>query len=123
MNKALRGITLLPGIMFLLIGLQWVFVPADAAAQLGMPFLDVASRGSQIADEAGFFIACGIIIILGVVTLQRQWLYAAAMLVGVAGVARILATLLHDAAMVTSSLAIEVIVPAILLTAAIRICR
>jgi hypothetical protein len=123
MNKALRVITLLPGILFLLIGLQWVFAPADAAAQLGMPLLDVASRGSQIADEAGFFIACGIFIILGVVTLQRQWLYAGAMLVGIAGVARILATLLHDAAMVTSSMAIEVIVPAILLTAAIRICR
>ena len=96
---------------------------APAAAQLGMPLLDTASRGSQIADEAGFFIACGIIIILGVVSLQRQWLYAGALLVGVAGVARVLATLLHDAVMEPSSMAIEVIVPAILLTAAVRLCR
>jgi hypothetical protein len=123
MDKVLRVITLLPGIVFLLIGLQWVFTPADAAAQLGMPLLDAASRGSQIADEAGFFIACGIMIILGVVTLQRHWLYASAMLVGGAGLARILATLLHDAVLVPSSLAVEVIATAILLTAAIRLCR
>ena len=123
MNKALRVITLLPGIMFLLIGLQWVFAPADAAAQLGMQVFDTASLGSQIADGAGFFMSCGVSIRLGVVTLQRQWLTAGAMLIGFAGVARVLATVLHDAAMVTSSLAVEVVVPAILLTAAVRICR
>jgi hypothetical protein len=121
MNKILRGTLLLPALMFLLVGLQWLVVPEEAAKGLGMTLMDGMGRSSQMADVGSFFLMGGTMIVLGVVTLRREWLYAPAMLVASAAVYRTVAWLAHDAPFATASIIIEVVITALLLFAASRI--
>ena len=118
MNKALRIITAVPGILFLGIAARWMFDPAGAAAQLGMPLLEGMGRSTQIGDLSGFFLAAGGMILLGVITLHRTWFYAVALLIGSTAIFRILAWLVHDAGLATESIAIEVVVTVLVLVAA-----
>ena len=123
LNKTLRVIAALPGLLFLSMGIRWIVAPEAVAKELGMPLLDGMARSTQIGDLASFFVALGCMILLGVFTLQRTWFYAAAMLLGGAAVFRTLAWMMHDAALATESIAVEVVVTAILLTAAVRLTR
>ena len=123
LNKTLRVIATLPGLLFLSMGIRWIVAPEAVAKELGMPLLDGMARSTQIGDLASFFVALGCMILLGVFTLQRTWFYAAAMLLGGAAVFRTLAWMMHDAALATESIAVEVVVTAILLTAAVRLTR
>ena len=121
MNMALRIITALPGILFLSIAARFMFDPAGAAAQLGMPLLEGIGRSTQLGDLSGFFLTAGSMILLGVITQHRTWFYAVALLIGSTAVFRILAWLLHDAALATESIAVEVVVTVLVLVTA-RAC-
>ena len=120
MNKILRGVLLLPALLFIATGLQWLVIPADAASGLGMSLLEGAGRSSQIADVGSFFLMGGCIIVLGVITLRREWFYASAMLVSGAALFRTVAWLAHEAPFATSSVVIEIVITALLLFAASR---
>ena len=122
MKKTIRIVAALPGIMFFLIGLQWMFSPTAAAKAIGMELLDGMARSSQIGDLGSFFFAGSCIILLGVYTLNRTWFFASAMLVGGAAVIRTMAWALHDAPLATQSIAIEVVICIIMLVAATQIC-
>lgn len=118
MNKVLRYLTLLPGVLFIGISLRWLIDPAGAAASIGMPLLDGIARSSQIGDLGAFFFAAGSMLLLGVITLQRAWFYGAAMLLGGAAIFRVLAWVMHDAALAVPLIAVEVIVTALALATA-----
>ena len=121
MNKALKIITCLPAVLFALVGLRWLVDPAGAAGELGMPLLDGIGRSAQIGDFGSFFITLSVLILLGVFTGRREWLYAPALMLGLAAAIRALAWGVYDAAFATSAIVVEVVVTAILLFAASRI--
>jgi len=121
MNKVLRGILVLPALLFIMVGVQWLLDPAGAAKGLGMTLMEGMGRSSQMADVGSFFLMGGSMILLGVITLKKEWFYAPTMLVAGAAVYRIVAWLAYDAPFATASIAIELVITSLLLFAASRI--
>jgi hypothetical protein len=121
MNKILRGILVLPALLFILLGLQWLADPAAAAKGLGMTLMDGMGRSSQMGDVGSFFLMSGTMALIGVITLRREWFYAPAMLIAGAALFRIVAWLAHDAPFATASIIIEVVITSLLLFGASRI--
>ena len=122
-NKILRVVTVLPGILFVVIGVGWIIDPASAAAGVGMPLLEGVGRSTQIGDLGSFFLTMGLLILVGVTTLERVWFYPPMMLLGLAAIFRIVAWLVHGAALAGSMIAVEIIVTALLYVATIRLCE
>lgn len=121
-DKVLRVMAALPGILFLIMGVRWVIDPGGAAFELGMPLLDGIGRSTQIGDMAAFFLTLGSLIIVGVTTLERVWFYPPMMLLGFAAIVRVVAWLVHGAELAVSMIAVEAISTAVLFVASIRIC-
>ena len=122
-NKILRVVTVLPGILFVVIGVGWVIDPGSAAAGVGMPLLEGVGRSTQIGDLGAFFLTMGLLILAGVTTLKRVWFYPPMMLLGLAATFRIIAWLVHGAALAASMIAVEVIVTTLLFVSTIRLCE
>ncbi len=122
-NKILRVVTVLPGILFVVIGVGWIIDPASAAAGVGMPLLEGVGRSTQIGDLGAFFLTMGLLILVGVTTLKRVWFYPPMMLLGLAATFRIVAWLVHGAALAGSMIAVEVIVTTLLFVSTIRLCE
>ena len=120
MNKAVKIVTCLPAVLFGLMGIRWLADPAGAAASLGMPLLEGLGRSTQIGDLSAFFITLSVLIVLGVLTGKREWLYAPAILLGLTALFRTVAWIAHDAAFATSAIIVEVVSTGILLFAAAR---
>ena len=120
-SKILRAIVCIPAIIFIVTGLQFILDPAAAVKQFGMPLLDGVGRSSQIGDMAGFFLTCGLCVLIAVSTGKRVWFYPAAMLTSITAMGRILAWLLHDAALAINLIAPEIIFTALFLFAASRL--
>lgn len=121
MNKGLRVVVAIPGVLFVIIGLSWLIDPAAAAKNLGMPLLDGLGRSSQIGDFGAFFTVGGAMVLIGVITQRRTWLYAPAMMLCGAAVFRTLAWVLQGAAFALPQIAVEVILTVFLLFAASRL--
>ena len=121
MNKILRGVVALPAILFILIGLQWLGDPAAAAKGLGMTLMDGMGRSSQMGDVGSFFLMTGAMVLIGVITLRKEWFYAPAMMVAGAAIFRTVAWMAHDAPFATTSIIIELVITSLLLFAASRI--
>ncbi|NIB43693.1 hypothetical protein HBA55_29055 [Pseudomaricurvus alkylphenolicus] len=117
-SKIIRALALLPALALLLTGLSWLTQPESAAASLGLPLLDGVARSSQIGDMTAFFLSSSFMIFIGLITDKRIWLLAPAMLIGFTAIFRILAWLLHDAALPMNLIAPEIIMSLILLWAA-----
>jgi hypothetical protein len=115
LDKAVRVLVAVPGVLFGLSGLGWIFDPARAAAGLGMALPEGIARSTMIGDIGAFFLALSAMIWIGVVTLQRAWLQAAALVVGTAAVMRVLAFAVHDAAFAGLFIGVEVVVAALLI--------
>ena len=120
-SKILRAIVCIPAIIFIVTGLQFLLDPAEAVKQFGMPLLDGVGRSSQIGDMAGFFLTCGLCVLIAVSTGKRVWFYPAAMLTSITAIGRILAWLVHDAALAINLIAPEIIFTALFLFAASRL--
>ena len=121
MNKAIKILTCLPAILLGLVGIRWLMDPAGAAGALGMPLLEGLGRSTQIGDLSAFFVTSSVLIVLGVITEKREWLYAPALLLGLTALFRVVAWVAHDAAFATAAIAVEVVSTGILLLAASRI--
>ena len=120
MNKAVKIVTCLPAVLFGLMGIRWLADPEGAAGSLGMPLLEGLGRSTQIGDLSAFFVTASVLILLGVFTGKREWLYAPALLLGLTAVFRVVAWVAHDAAFATSAIVVEVVSTGILLFAAAR---
>jgi hypothetical protein len=121
MNKYLRGIVALLGLLFVFIGLRWLIDPAGIAKNLGMPLLEGLGRSSQIGDFGAFFAAGGSMVIIASIVQERTWLYAPAMMLGGAAVFRTLGWMIQGAALAVPQIAIELVLSALLLFAASRL--
>jgi len=121
MNRILRVLVALPGIFFVVMGLRWLVDPAGAAGDMDMELLDGIGRSTQIGDLATFFLALGMMILVGLITSQRRWFHVPALMLLGAAIFRVLAWLLHDAALAGQLIALELVVACLLLVAASRL--
>jgi hypothetical protein len=60
MNKALKIVTALPALLFIIVGFRWLLAPAGVAAEFGMPLLDGLGGSTQIGDIGAFFLGGGL---------------------------------------------------------------
>jgi len=121
MNRILRALVALPGIFFVVMGLRWLVDPAGAAGDMDMELLDGIGRSTQIGDLATFFLALGMMILVGLITSPRRWFHVPALMLLGAAIFRVLAWLLHDAALAGQLIAVELVVACLLLVAASRL--
>jgi uncharacterized membrane protein (GlpM family) len=121
MNIALRAIVLLFGVLFIVTGLRWLLAPAGVAPEFGLVLSSGVGLSSQIGDMSAFFLTLGVSILMGLTTGRAIWYYPPMILLSLTAVGRILAWLLHDAALATGLIAPEVIVALILRIASRRL--
>lgn len=121
MQRTVRIVVALPGVLMLASGLRWLLTPESAAQALGMPLLDGVARSTQIGDLGAFFLGTSAMILLGAIKANAQWLYAAAMLLGGAALMRTASWILHGAELATQFIAAEVVMTAIVLACASKI--
>ena len=121
MNIAIRLLVLLCGILFLVTGLRWLLAPAGVAPEFGLVLGTGVGLSSQVGDMSAFFLTLGVCILMGLTTQRTLWYYPPIILLSLTAVGRILAWLLHDAALATNLIAPEIIVALILLTASRRL--
>jgi|TARA_E500000331_G_scaffold150903_1_gene146839 hypothetical protein len=120
-NVALKAIVLLCGVLFIVTGLRWLLAPAGVAPEFGLALSTGVGLSSQIGDMSAFFLTLGVSILMGLTTGRAIWYYPPMILLSLTAVGRILAWLLHDAALATGLIAPEVIVALILLIASRRL--
>ena len=120
-NIALRAIVLLCGVLFIVTGLRWLLAPAGVAPEFGLVLSTGVGLSSQIGDMSAFFLTLGVCILMGLTTQRPLWYYPPIILLSLTAVGRVLAWLLHDAALATDLIAPEVIVALILLIASRRL--
>ena len=121
MNTAIRLLVLLCGILFLVTGLRWLLAPAGVAPEFGLVLGTGVGLSSQVGDMSAFFLTLGVCILMGLTTQRTLWYYPPIILLSLTAVGRILAWLLHDAALATNLIAPEIIVALILLAASRRL--
>ena len=121
MNIALRAIVLLCGVLFIIAGLRWLLAPAGVAPEFGLVLSSGVGLSSQIGDMSAFFLTLGVCILMGLTTQRTIWYYPPIILLSLTAVGRVLAWLLHDAALATDLIAPEVIIALILLIASRRL--
>ena len=121
MNIALRAIVLLCGVLFIITGLRWLLAPAGVAPEFGLALSTGVGLSSQVGDMSAFFLTLGVCILMGLTTQRIIWYYPPIILLSLTAVGRVLAWLLHDAALAIGLIAPEVIVALILLTASRRL--
>ena len=121
MNVALKAIVLLCGVLFIVTGLRWLLAPAGVAPEFGLALSTGVGLSSQIGDMSAFFLTLGVSILMGLTTGRAIWYYPPMIVLSLTAVGRILAWLLHDAALATGLIAPEVIVALILLIASRRL--
>ena len=122
LNKVLRVLVILPAILFVVTGVRWWVDPAGSAPQLGMALDQGLGLSSQVGDLSSFFLTLGICILLAVVTGRRIWYYPPILLLSLAAVGRVVAWLVHDAAL-APQIGVEVVIAILLLVASRRLPR
>ena len=123
MNKILGLLVLLPGVLFIVTGLRWLVNPAGVAPEFGLVLGEGLGLSSQVGDMSGFFLTLGICMLVALVSGRRSWYYPPALLLLLTAVGRIIAWLIHDAALALPQIGVEILVPVILLVASRRLAR
>lgn len=118
MTFFVRLLVTLPALLFVVMGLRWAVDPDSAATALGMTLMSGVGRSSQIGDVGGLFLSMGMMMLIGLVSAQRSWFYAPALMLSLVAVLRVLAWLVHDAALALDMIVVEVVVAAVLVIAA-----
>ena len=121
MKTLFRVLVILPALLFIVMGLRWAIDPTGAAAGLGMTLLEGVGRSSQIGDVGALFLSMGTMMLIALITANRVWFFAPALMLTLIAVLRLLAWLLHDAALALDSIMVELIVAAVLLAASSRL--
>jgi len=120
-NTAIKLLVLLLGILFLVTGLRWLLAPAGIAPDFGLALGSGIGLSSQVGDMSAFFLTLGVCILMGLTTQRSVWYYPPIILLSLTSLGRVLAWLIHDAALATQLIAPEVIVSLVLLFASRRL--
>jgi hypothetical protein len=121
MNRILKVLVLLPAILFIVTGLRWLVAPAGVAPMFGLTLAEGVGLSSQVGDMSAFFLTAGICMLVALVSGSRTWYYPPVMLLLLTAAGRIIAWLVHDAALAADMIGVEVIVSVILLVASRRL--
>ena len=122
MNRILQILVLLPAILFVVMGVRWLVDPAGVAPEFGLALGEGLGLSSQVGDMSGYFLTLGICMLAALVSGRRVWYYPPMLLLLLTAVGRVIAWLLHDAAL-APQIAAEIVVAVILLVAARRLAR
>ncbi|MBK6740887.1 MAG: hypothetical protein IPG64_25130 [Haliea sp.] len=117
MKILFRILVAIPAILFVVMGLRWAVAPEGAAASLGMTLMTGVGLSSQIGDVGSFFLAMGIMMLIGLITGRRSWFQAPALMLALAATLRVLAWLVHDAALALDMIIVEVALASVLMMA------
>jgi hypothetical protein len=117
----LRVLIALPAILFVVTGLRWLVDPSGGAAALGMTLLEGVGLSSQIGDVGSFFLSMGIMMLTALITANRSWFYAPALMLTLVAIFRLVAWLVHDAALAIDMIIVELVIASILLFASSRL--
>ena len=120
-NTAIKLLVLLFGVLFLVSGLRWLLAPAGIAPDFGLALGSGIGLSSQVGDMSSFFLTLGVCILMGLTTQRSVWYYPPIILLLLTAVGRVLAWLIHDAALAIQLIAPEVIVSLVLLFASRRL--
>lgn len=120
-NRLLGLLVLLPAILFVITGLRWLVAPAGVAPEFGLTLDHGVGLSSQVGDMAGFFLTLGLCMLVALVSGRRSWYYPAILLLSITALGRIIAWLIHDAALALDLIGPEVVVAALLLLASRRL--
>ena len=120
-NATIKVLVLLPAVLFIFTGVRWLAAPSDVAATLGLGLSEGLGRSSLIGDMSGFFLTLGSCMLIALITQKRVWYYPAIMLLGITALGRIIAWLVHDAALAGPQIMVELVVGCILLAASRRL--
>ena len=120
-NTAIKLLVLLFGVLFLVTGLRWLLAPAGIAPDFGLALGSGIGLSSQVGDMSAFFLTLGVCMLMGLTTQRSVWYYPPIILLSLTAVGRVLAWLIHDAALATQLIAPEVIVSLVLLFASRRL--
>mgnify|MGYP001545409390 FL=1 len=121
MNRVLQILVALAAIMFILTGVRWLVAPAGVAPMFGLTLGDGVGLSSQVGDMSAFFLTLGICMLVALVSGRRVWFYPPIILLSLTALGRVIAWLVHDAALAVDLIAPEVIVAALLLVASRRL--
>ena len=122
MNRILGLLVLLPAILFVVTGVRWLVAPAGIAPEFGLVLGEGLGLSSQVGDLSGFFLTLGICMLAALVSGRRTWYYPAVLLLSLTAMGRIVAWLLHDAAL-APQIVVEILVAVILVIASRRLAR
>ena len=122
MNRILGLLVLLPAILFVVTGVRWLVAPAGIAPEFGLVLGEGLGLSSQVGDMSGFFLTLGICMLAALVSGRRTWYYPAVLLLSLTAMGRIVAWLLHDAAL-APQIVVEILVAVILMIASRRLAR
>lgn len=122
MRKVLGLLVLLPSILFVVTGVRWLVDPAGIAPEFGLSLEQGLGLSTQVGDLSGFFLTMGICMLTALVTGRRAWYYPPMLLLFLTAVGRVVAWLLHDAAL-APQIGVEVLVALILLVASRFLAR
>lgn len=100
----------LPAMVFILVGLGWLFVPGLVSARMRMPLLEGNGLSTQIGDLAAFFLTMGGAILIALRTSRSVWLYPPIMMLLFAATGRVIAWLAHGAGLALDMILVEVVV-------------
>lgn len=123
LSKILRIALALLAVGFLVTGLRFAVAPAGAAKSLEMTLLDGAARSSQIGDVGALFLGMGLMILTALVTRERTWFIAPAILLALVAVLRLLAWLFHDASLLMQMIVPELVIASLLVFASSKLAE
>ena len=121
MNKLLKLLVLMPALFFVVTGLRWLLAPAGVAPDFGLTLGEGVGLSSQVGDMSAFFLLLGICILTAIVTERRSWYYPPIILLSLTAIGRVIAWLLHDAALAVDLIVPEIVVAALLLATSRRL--
>lgn len=103
------------------LALGWLFDPATAAGNLGMPLLDGVGRSTQVGDFTALFAGASVLSLVGAIRQEAPWLYSTALLIGGAALFRTTAWAFHGAAFAASSIIAELVMAGMLIGSALML--
>jgi hypothetical protein len=116
-RKLVSLLVLLPAILFVGTGVRWLVAPVGVAPEFGLTLDFGVGLSSQVGIMAGFFMTLGGCMLTALVSGRRSWYYPPILLLSITALGRILAWVVHDAALALNLIVPEVIIFLILIAA------
>jgi hypothetical protein len=114
-----RVLAVLVALFMGLLAVGWVFDPASAAENLGMPLLDGIGRSTQVGDLSALFVSATVLCLVGAIRQETPWLYSTALLLGTAALFRTTAWAFHGADLAVTSIVAELVMTGMLIGSAV----